>query len=797
MELAAWLDTSPQPHGGAPVADATVVAQDNAGHSFEITTDPTGYYTKTLLANTYTVTASAYGYLPATVSGIVVTTDTVTTQDFSLLSAPTYVVSGAVTDSLTGAPLLAEISFTGSPVTVWTDPINGTYQATLPQGIYTMQVSASLHRPQERDIILDHDQTQDFALEPLPCILLVDDDQDGPDLRDHYTSALDGLGVDYDIWDVSLDGDPASNDISGYSKVLWYTGGPSYGTFSPSNETSVASYLDNGGNFFLSSHEYLWERGLTPFGQNYLHIGSYQSDVNQTTVTGQNVFSGLGPYTLSYHYTNYSDRVIPDASALVAFNGNQGNAAISYEGDSFKTVFFGYPFDAINALTDRQAVMDRLVGFFGSCEAQPISGLTATNDSPTYLGNTTHFAASVDAGTPPITYQWDFGDGTVGAGQTPQHTYDTIGDYTAIVTATNSISSASTTTLVSIVDQPISGLEAANDSPTALGDTTHLTATLEAGTNVAFTWNFGDGTSGSGAFNAHTYPSVGTYTAIVTATNGTNSASATTFVTVEIPIEGLTAENDSPTMLGNTTYLTASVVAGSNVIYAWDFGDGMPGSGEVVTHTFSSVGSYTATVTASNSISLASAVTLVTVTPACEPVDTTNFTWQLLEPVSGEGVTFTSISNGSEPITYTWDFGDGLFGTGITTTHSYVEGGDYTVVLTASNACGEASAEQVINITPACDPVGMLDFAWLPVDPISDELVTFTGSADGSGPISFTWNFGDGAEGTGLTTTHSYAEPGSYTVALSATNACSIDQVSQQVTILQKIWEFFLPMITR
>jgi hypothetical protein len=152
---------------GFPIQNATVAIHDNHGHSFPTTTDASGYYTRTLLADTYTVTASAYSYIPATVSGVVITTDTVTTKDFELVSSPTYLISGTVTESGTGLPLLAEISFDGSRVTVWSDPTTGFYQAELPQGNYTMYVKSNRHRPQELDIVMDHDQTRNFVLEPL------------------------------------------------------------------------------------------------------------------------------------------------------------------------------------------------------------------------------------------------------------------------------------------------------------------------------------------------------------------------------------------------------------------------------------------------------------------------------------------------------------------------------------------------------------------------------------------------------------------------------------------------------
>ncbi|MFZ4851256.1 MAG: PKD domain-containing protein, partial [Caldilinea sp.] len=89
----------------------------------------------------------------------------------------------------------------------------------------------------------------------------------------------------------------------------------------------------------------------------------------------------------------------------------------------------------------------------------------------------------------------------------------------------------------------------------------------------------------------------------------------------EAAITGLAAINSSPTTLGNATRLTATVTAGSNVGYTWNFGDGSPvvvsGSGAMATYayTYAAAGSYTATVTATNSVGQVTASTQVTVVP--------------------------------------------------------------------------------------------------------------------------------------------------------------------------------------
>jgi PKD repeat protein len=159
----------------------------------------------------------------------------------------------------------------------------------------------------------------------------------------------------------------------------------------------------------------------------------------------------------------------------------------------------------------------------------------------------------------------------------------------------------------------ISGLTADNDGPTILGTATQLTATIDAGSNVTYEWDFGDGNSGSGPVVLHQYAAPGSYIAEVTASNSVNQETATTTVLVEEAITGLAAANDGPTILGTATQLTGSISSGSNVIYEWDLGDGDSAIGSLVSHQYASPGTYTAEVTAMNLISQDTATTMVMV----------------------------------------------------------------------------------------------------------------------------------------------------------------------------------------
>jgi len=128
-------------------------------------------------------------------------------------------------------------------------------------------------------------------------------------------------------------------------------------------------------------------------------------------------------------------------------------------------------------------------------------------------------------------------------------------------------------------------------------------------------------TASQPTFPASDSPTVLTFSLTVTDSLGLASSLADTVVitVVEQAIAGLSAVNDSPTELGNPTNFTASVVEGSNVTYQWNFGNGFTDTGNPIAYTYGATGTYTAIVTATNSVGSAFATTQVTIT---EPITT-------------------------------------------------------------------------------------------------------------------------------------------------------------------------------
>jgi uncharacterized repeat protein (TIGR01451 family) len=110
-----------------------------------------------------------------------------------------------------------------------------------------------------------------------------------------------------------------------------------------------------------------------------------------------------------------------------------------------------------------------------------------------------------------------------------------VGPLTNVVQAISEEGAADAYTNTVRVEESISDLEAINDSPTPLGEPTTLTTTITAGSNVTYTWAFGDNDTGSGAVVSHTYPDVGLYTAVVTASNSVGEVTTTTTVTITQP----------------------------------------------------------------------------------------------------------------------------------------------------------------------------------------------------------------------------------------------------------------------
>lgn len=215
-------------------------------------------------------------------------------------------------------------------------------------------------------------------------ILLVDDDGNNPDSRPTYAAALDALGLSYAVWDVAAAGaEPEAANLANYEKVIWFSGSKSTGAGpEAASEAALGTWLDGGKCLLLSSQEYFYARGLlvSPFMSGYLGVASVIDDGGDyTSLTGQgSVFSGYGPYTLSYPAIgDYADALTPAAGAETAFLGNNSIRGAINKTGMYRTSYWAFPWEA---LPDLAARADTLAAFLNRCSPPPNVRLLLVDD---------------------------------------------------------------------------------------------------------------------------------------------------------------------------------------------------------------------------------------------------------------------------------------------------------------------------------------------------------------------------------------------------------------------------------
>jgi len=250
------------------------------------------------------------------------------------------------------------------------------------------------------------------------------------------------------------------------------------------------------------------------------------------TASAGGPYSGVRDQALSFDGSGSSD---PDGKSLT-YQWDFGDGATG----SGPT-----PTHAYTALGSYTVTLVVNNGFFNSAPAT--ANVTIENRAPVaaaggpYTGVrnqavTFTGTGSSDPDGDPLTYQWDFGDGTTGSGPTPAHAYTALGSFTATLVVNDGAANSAPATANVTIENRLPVAVAGGPYTAVRNQAITFTGTGSSDPDadpLTYQWDFGDGTTGSGPTPTHAYAALGSYTATLVVNDGTaNSTPATATVTI-------------------------------------------------------------------------------------------------------------------------------------------------------------------------------------------------------------------------------------------------------------------------
>jgi len=320
---------------------------------------------------------------------------------------------------------------------------------------------------------------------------------------------------------------------------------------------------------------------------------------------------------------------------------------------------------------------------------------------------------------------------------------------------------------------PIQACISANPSPAQAGSPISFSAAQtqdSGGTPSTWSWSFDGGGSTPGtSTTTHTFSTAGLHTVSLTVSDGTNTDTVTTNVNVVGSPHAAFTPSTTSTAVGRPVNFDASASSepGSTLNYAWNFGDGTTGTGVNPSHSYSTAGNYTVSLTVSDNLGQQDGPATTSI-EVVGPISAA-FTASPNPVAAGAPVPFDasgSTDPGTTITSYSWNFGDGAAGTGANPTHSYARAGSYLVTLTVGDGFGQGSTASHV-VTVVGPPSPSFTAGPSPTSVGSSIAFNAAGSSDpGASITSYSWNFGDGSTGTGVSPSHTYTGAGTYSVTL-------------------------------
>jgi PKD repeat protein len=317
--------------------------------------------------------------------------------------------------------------------------------------------------------------------------------------------------------------------------------------------------------------------------------------------------------------------------------------------------------------------------------------------------------------------------------------------------------------------------------------------TAEATGSAPFTyeWSFGGGATPDTSTDESPTVTLGAtsnYNASVTLTNsqGSDTFDFVLSVTATAMPPDITQVTPLTGLTGAQVQFSATVSGTPPFTYAWNFGGGAvqnTSSDASPVVTLGTAGSYNASLTVTNAqgsdtFDFALDVTDTPIAPTINSVSPDS-------GATGTQAQFSASIDGTQPFTYLWDFGSGASpdtSSDSSPTVTLGSAGSYNASLTVTNASGGDTYNWNLNIG---NPPSILDV--MPVVGTAGKDVTFGATVSGDIPMTFVWDFGEGAtpnisvETSPTVTMTSIA--GSYNAVLAVSNAYGMDTFPFTLTV--------------
>ena len=379
--------------------------------------------------------------------------------------------------------------------------------------------------------------------------------------------------------------------------------------------------------------------------------------------------------------------------------------------------------------------------------------------------------------------EWDFDDGQSSTLRSPTHVFDRAGVYQVSLTGYSTINNCPVTYTqeVRVVGNPV-----ARFAPSVLNGcwplTIDFTNQSEGFSDLRYVWDFGDGSSNSFAANpSHTFTEAGNFSVRLQVVDDHNCFADTSIVNIFVygpPVSQFSINQESFCLGYDTVQLTNTSVEA--VRYEWT----MAGN------TFTTANlDYLPLDPGSLAIQL-----IVENQFGCR--DTSNQVVEVLpaplaafridEPAGCQEHTIQINNQSSFANRYSWDLAEGNVSTDDNPSHTFINAGQFTILLTASsdNGCPSDTSQAMVTVFPT--PVASFTLQKEDKCGTPNEVVLTNTTVGGQ---DYQWTFSNGFTSTLTDVNYSFEDPGQYRISMQAENefGCT-DQAIDSVTI------FGLPM---